>query len=249
MKFYLGTHEPSWLTKVDVPLFVSRRRLTRRDRKTLPVPIGEWALDSGGFSELDKPPHRYLISEADYIAFVRRCHDEMPGLQWAAPMDHMCEPTILAKTRSTVAEHQRRTVDNFMRLRSELGPLVIPVLQGWVVDDYLRCAEMYPIDLAAEPLVGVGSVCRRHSTHDAARIFRALDGLNLHGFGVKTDGLYNYGECLVSADSMAWSSRGRRERLRGCEHKTCANCLRFALRWRDRLLHERLAQQRLEVAP
>ena len=31
--FYLGTHHPSWLHKTDVPLFISRRRLT--GRKTL----------------------------------------------------------------------------------------------------------------------------------------------------------------------------------------------------------------------
>lgn len=243
MRFYLGAHMVNWLEQIDVPLFVSRRRL--EGRKTLPRPLGSWALDSGGFTELSTYG-RWLISEDEYVAQVRRYFDGMAGLQWVAPMDWMCEPFVLAKTGLTVKEHQERTVANFLRLREELGLLVIPVLQGWERDDYLRCAEMYQ-DLADEPVVGVGSVCRRHNTTEAARIFRALDGLNLHGFGVKTDGLYVYGDCLVSADSMAWSARGRRSRLRGCTHKNCANCLRFALRWRDNLLG-RLGQQRLEVA-
>lgn len=242
MTFYLGTHMPNWLEQVDVPLFISRRRL--EGRKTLPIPKGQWALDSGGFTELSTYG-RWLISTDEYIAQVRR-YSEMGGLQWVAPMDWMCEPLVLAKTGLTVVGHQARTVANFHRLRSELGPLVIPVLQGWTVDEYLWCAEMYG-DLSSEPVVGVGSVCRRHSTHEAARIFRALDGLNLHGFGVKTDGLYTYGDCLVSADSMAWSARGRRDHLRGCTHKNEANCLRYALRWRDHLL-ERLGQERMEVA-
>lgn len=248
MRFYLGTHMVNWLEQVDVPLFVSRRRL--EGRKTLPLPLGSWALDSGGFTELSMHG-RYVIPEDEYVAQVRRYFEAMPGLQWVAPMDWMCEPFILAKTGLTVAEHQRRTTDNFLRLRRELGPLVIPVLQGWTTDDYLRHQWDYyqrgGYDLTVEPLVGVGSVCRRHNTAEAARIFRALDGLNLHGFGVKTDGLYAYGDCLVSADSMAWSARGRRTSLRGCTHKNEANCLRFALRWRENLL-ERLGQQRLEVA-
>lgn len=243
MRFFLGTHMVNWLEKVDVPLFVSRRRL--HERKTLPQPLGPWALDSGAFTELSMNG-RFTFSADDYIRDVRRFAAEMPGLQWVAPMDWMCEPFVLEKTGWNVETHQRLTVANFEYLRDALGPLVIPVLQGWAVDDYLRCAEMYG-DLADEAVVGVGSVCRRHSTHEAARIFRALDGLNLHGFGVKTDGLYTYGDCLVSADSMAWSARGRRDHLPGCTHKNEANCLRYAHRWRDNLL-ERLGQQRMEVA-
>jgi hypothetical protein len=63
----------------------------------------------------------------------------------------------------------------------------------------------------------------------------AAQGLRLHGFGVKTQGLREYAACLVSSDSMAWSARGRREP--GCApgHKTEANCLRFANAWRDRI--------------
>ncbi len=30
MKFWLGTHEVSWLGRTDVPLFISRRRLARQ---------------------------------------------------------------------------------------------------------------------------------------------------------------------------------------------------------------------------
>ena len=50
MIFYLGTHKPGWLARADVPMLVSRRSLT--GLKTLPVALGLWALDSGGFSEL-----------------------------------------------------------------------------------------------------------------------------------------------------------------------------------------------------
>jgi len=59
-------------------------------------------------------------------------------------------------------------VDNLICLRDLAPDLpIIPVLQGWTVADYLRCADLYDhrgINLAAEPLVGLGSVCRRPAT-------------------------------------------------------------------------------------
>ncbi|MBQ1165671.1 hypothetical protein KBZ21_47610, partial [Streptomyces sp. A73] len=59
----------------------------------------------------------------------------------------------------------------------------------------------------------------------------------LHGFGVKTQGLSDYGPSLYSADSMAWSVDGRRTApLPGHTHKNCANCPDWALAWRQRVL-------------
>jgi hypothetical protein len=96
------------------------------------------------------------------------------------------------------------------------------------------------VDLTTAPLVGVGSVCRRQSTAEVADILTALHRAGvtrLHGFGVKTQGLARYGHLLTSADSMAWSAQARhRPALPGCNHATCANCRRYALTWRDRVL-------------
>lgn len=247
MRFYLGTHETSWLARVQIPLFVSRRRL--QPRRTLPVATCRWSLDSGGFTELSQFG-RWQITEAEYVRQVRRYQEEIGRLDWAAPMDWMCEPFVCEVTGKTVDEHQRLTVENFLRLRDELGTLVIPVLQGWAVDDYQRCVDLYEragVDLAAERIVGVGSVCRRESTADAARIFRGLasQGLSLHGFGIKVAGLARYGDALASADSMAWSYAGRLRPLPDCTHKTCANCMRFALKWRREAVLTKLDQQRL----
>jgi hypothetical protein len=238
--FYLGCPEPSWLARVDVPLFVSHRRLSRRPGQRLPQALGSWALDSGGFSEIDQHG-RWLTTPEAYAAAVRRYRDEIGGLAWAAPQDWMCEPRMLAKTGLTVAEHQARTVENFLHLR-ELAPdlPIIPVLQGWILSDYLACVDQYDragVDLLAAPVVGVGSVCRRQATGEIGEITGTLAalGLNLHGFGVKTQGLARYAENLVSADSMAWSKAARMEPRRpGCEHRgNCASCLPYALDWRS----------------
>lgn len=69
VRFYLGIHQPSWLARLDVPLFLSDRRL--RDRTHLPQARGRWALDSGGFQELDLHG-RWQLTTRQYVANVRR---------------------------------------------------------------------------------------------------------------------------------------------------------------------------------
>ena len=69
MKFYIGTHLPHWLREVEVPLFVSRRRL--EGYKHLPEAVSGWALDSGGFTELSGYGSWQLPPRA-YVQLVRR---------------------------------------------------------------------------------------------------------------------------------------------------------------------------------
>jgi hypothetical protein len=230
---------------VRIPLFVSHRRLARY--RPLPVARCRWALDSGAFSELSIHG-RWTLTPHAYVAAVRRYRDEITHLAWAAPQDWMCEPAVVARTGLSVREHQRRTVENLLQLRALAPDLpIIPVLQGWALDDYLACVAMYAaagIDLTREHLVGLGSVCRRQSADEIAVIVMRLheQGLRLHGFGVKTEGLRRYGRYLMSADSMAWSLRGRY--VCGCRHQGSrqraplseANCLHFAREWRHRLV-------------
>lgn len=253
--FYLGTHQSQWLGRTDVPLFVSHRRLAVRKR--LPRASGPWALDSGGFTELSlfggwqTPAHVYASA-------VRRYADEIGGLQWAAPQDWMCEPFMLAKTGKTLRQHQLRTLWSVVDLRS-LHPELpwAPVLQGWGVGDYLRAVDDYAragFDLAAEPVVGVGSVCRRQATTEARVIVRtlreAVPGIRLHLFGAKVQGLPAVWRDVASSDSLAWSFQARRNPgLPGCTHASCANCLRYALDWRARLLDRLGAVDAQEVMP
>lgn len=241
--FYLGTHQPQWLAVTDVPLFVSHRRLM--GRKTFPRALGPWALDSGGFSELSLFGS-WQTSATDYIAAVRRYMAEIGGMAWAAIQDWMCEPFMIERTGLSLAEHQRRTIESYLSL-SAMAPDVpwTPVIQGFARDDYHRHCDDYAaagVDLAALPIVGVGSICRRQGTEIGARILRsiAIRGIKIHAFGLKTLGLRKVGDMIESSDSMAWSIAARRSPpLPGCtRHKNCANCLRYALQWRDRIVAE-----------
>ena len=237
--FYLGTDEPSWLLRTDVPLFISRRRFQRI--KTFPVASGRWALDSGGFTELHKYG-QWTLSATDYVGLVRRYADEIGNLDWVAPQDWMCEPSALGASGRTVAEHQRLTTNNFLELRGQLGSLVIPVLQGWELDDYRRHVEQYEqagVDLFSEDRVGLGSVCRRNADGEISQIVAEFFPMRLHGFGMKGDSYVRNEDRLASADSMAWSFTARHSApLPGHPHRTCNHCLEYALRWRERLVRQ-----------
>lgn len=243
MIVYLGTHHPGWIERVDVPLFVSHRRLLggENPRKTLPRALGPVAIDSGGFTEISMYGE-WRTSETDYLAAVRRYVEEI-GIDFAAPQDWMCEPIMLERTGLSIAEHQRRTVENYLRLRDAAPDLpIIPVLQGWTLDDYRRCVDRYEsvgVDLARAPRVGLGSVCRRQKLGLVEVIVQELasQGVQLHAFGLKLSGITLLGDDLASGDSMGWSYAARRSPpLKGCtSHKNCANCLTYALAWLERL--------------
>ena len=173
--FYLGAHQPHWLWQAGFPLFVSHRALTRR--RSLRPGSCRWALDSGGFTELSLHG-RWITPPEDYAAAVTRYAGQIGGLDFAAPQDWMCEPVMLTRTGLPVAEHQHRTVANYLALR-QLAPYLpfIPVVQGWRLADYLACVDLYAsagVDLAALPRVGLGSVCRRQSTAEIAVIVTTL---------------------------------------------------------------------------
>ena len=240
MKFYLGTHQPSWLARdLGVPFLVSHRRLA--GRRSLPRASCSWALDSGGFTELSLHG-RWRTDTATYVKAVRRYATEIGNLDWAAPRDRMTEDHVLARTGLSLRTHQHLTVVDYLRLR-DLDPELpfIPVLQGQSITDYHRCADMYEqrgVDLTMLPLVGVGSVCRRQHTLEVERIVRSLSvrGYKLHAFGAKVLGLARYADAIASSDSAAWSLRGRH--IPGCtsSHRSESNCLRFAMAWHTKLL-------------
>lgn len=241
-ELYLGTHEPSWLGRSPLPLFLSIERARRFGRRAA---LNGWALDSGGYTRLHLGG--WTTSPAEYLEAVYRLDDRCPGMRWAAPQDWMCEPSALAATGRTVDQHQRLTVDNFLELHAiDERRLIIPAVQGWAPGDHERCVDLYTdagVDLRAFPLVGVGTICRRQDTSEIHGIVRALrsHGLRMHGFGVKSGGIERYGHLLTSADSLAWSYRARRAAgdgtppLCGGSHRSCANCYAWAHAWHARI--------------
>lgn len=233
--FYLGLHEPSWLAKVQVPVFMSHRRLRRL--VALPRATCAWCLDSGGFMEVGKMG-RWTEPARAFARTVRRYQEFIGGLQWAAIQDWMCEPEVRVVSGMTTQQHQIATTWSYLALMDAAPDLPwAPVLQGQRPHDYETHLELYDrwdIDLNRAPATGVGSVCKRQAMPEALEILRRLrdkHGIyNLHGFGFKIQGLAQAGHYLDSADSMAWSKAEVYAR------SGLQNDLATALAWRQKVL-------------
>lgn len=260
--FWTGTHMPHWLGERSplpepIPLCVARGRLA--GRKTMPVARAPFILDSGGYGELAPDPNDpdatrsgptdWDVTARQFVAQIRRIVDEVGNVAWCAPMDWMCEPHVIAATGLTAVEHQRRTVESAVELRSIAPELPIKlVIQGDPADpdSHLRCIDLYEragFDFTQEDVVGVGSVCRLQSTRKIvdliAAVYRRLEGsgAGLHGFGMSIDGM-QCAQGLVSSDSMAWSYAGTKMGpcIHGSPAKSEANCPVWALQWRAKVL-------------
>lgn len=254
MRFYVGA-DAGWIGKANYPLMVSHGRL--RTRKSFRAALDEVIIDSRGFTELQQNGG-WTFDEYEYVGHLVRYNRGVGKIQWASPMDWMCEPAVIhggtykgvkfAGTGLSVVEHLRRTVANGKKLamisaETEDCPKIIKSLQGDTIDDYLLCWKMYEdagIDLLAEPVVGLGSTCRRESTHEVREIVEELTGrgLRLHGYGTSIGGVKMYGHLLTSADSFSWSY-GARRRGGMCPHGTVKwerNCPEWAGAWRGQIL-------------
>ncbi len=211
MKFYLGTHRLNHC-KYFHQCFVSVNIL--RGRKSF-FQVRDWILDSGAFTELSRFGN-YSHSVEDYAQEINRW-SKCGNLEMAVCQDYMCEPFMLEKTGLTISGHQQLTIERYDKLIPLTSVPIMPVLQGYLVDDYINHLKMYGYRLAIGMRVGVGSVCKRNSKpKEIMQIFEAIKeqrpDLRLHAFGLKTTALRSNYICtlLYSADSMAWSYRARR---------------------------------------
>jgi hypothetical protein len=195
-------------------------------------------MDSGGFTMLLNHG-RFTVSEGEYLEHIDRHNPRRAFCQ-----DWMCEPFILEKTGLTIRDHQERTLDSYLSLSAQ-DSRIAPVLQGWGPSDYVRHVRMYEdAGVALDQLFGLGTVCSRNGSIESIQwiltnIKAVAPEIKLHGFGVKTTALSALHHVLDSADSMAWSSRGRRDKLCAwCGKRSCAHCLEYALLWRRKVLDQ-----------
>jgi hypothetical protein len=173
-------------------------------------------LDSGAFSEITRYGG-YRDAPDVYAAAVTRWA-QCGTLLAAVSQDWMCEPHVLQITGLSVADHQRLTIDRYDELRALIPPsiYVMPVVQGYLPEQYAACVRAYGDRLTEGMWVGVGSVCKRNGNpRDIAAVLRAIarerPDLRLHGFGCKATALRSTSvrRYLASADSMAWSLAAR----------------------------------------
>nr|WP_158073553.1 hypothetical protein [Actinophytocola xanthii] len=212
----------------------------RDDWDNHPKAFVSWILDSGAYTEISKYGEWRYDPDLFGSVVTRVLDNVATPPAFCAPQDYPCETGSLSASGLTVAEHQEFTIESECYLRSEFRHVPwIPVLQGWKLSEYVDHVARYlaaGIDLTSEPLVGLGSVCRRTATHTVDEIITTLHGMGirLHGFGVHRSVLARCGHLLYSADSMGWSrsARWRSRAMPGCDHEgNCTNCAEFASRW------------------
>lgn len=220
LRFFTGMHHPH--SAQQLPLACISVNVLRRRKGLFTPPAAGWMLDSGAFTEISSHGH-YRHSPEQYAAEAARWL-RVGRLEVIVSQDFMCEPFILSKTGLTLEDHQRLTIERYDRILSAWEILtdgsvpVMPVLQGWAVEDYVRHLRAYGDRLKPGMWVGVGSVCKRQGRPEVTvAILEAIKAerpdLRLHGFGVKYTSLAHarIRELLYSADSMAWSFAARYE--------------------------------------
>jgi hypothetical protein len=201
----------------------------RKRKKELPKCRGKFLMDSAGFTELSNYG-KYTFDIPEYLSCVRRFNPD-----YFVNMDWMCEPSIIQKTKENIQYHINATIENYYDMIQQLTEdeirRSIPVIQGWCIQDYLYCIEGYEKNGLIMPYMGIGSICRRGSTREIAKIISIIKGelpnVKLHGFGVKKsviDILPN--GVLHSIDTAAYMF-GKKYNGRWV---TSANCIDLALK-------------------
>lgn len=166
----------------------------RKDK--FPVSCGNKFLDPGGFTLLDKYED-YPFSVENFANLVARTRPHC-----YATMDYPCEPEInrscsLASNKDRITE----TVANAIRLaeyENELPGQLVPVIQGYSLEEYLSCIKLYQRFGMIRSYMAVGSMCRRISNGELHRLIpgiyyaaKSAGCERLHFFGLKLSSSLN----------------------------------------------------------
>jgi hypothetical protein len=173
------------------------------------------------------------LDSAGFVALVRYrgfdwAVEQYVGLgaahpwRWFASMD-ACVEKEAAGDRAKVLDRIAWTVRLNHACRSEAtrqgcADRLMPVIQGAGPDDYLRCLDRMPW-AADEPVLGVGSMCRRH-TGGLDGILSCVDAIHrglgsaparLHLFGLKGDAALALRDHprVASVDSQSYGVEAR----------------------------------------
>lgn len=168
----------------------------------------DWIIDSGAFSRIATGVYHLPVEV--YAKEIDRWSNN-GNLLAAVTQDYMCEPFVLGLTGLTVKDHQNLTIENYDALNKLVSSTyIMPVLQGYLAEEYLEHLNDYDSRLAEGAWVGVGSVCKRNANQGALisvllAIKSVRPDLRLHGFGIKKTALSSpvVWDLLYSADSQA----------------------------------------------
>lgn len=244
VEFFVGVWTLRQLQQTEKFMFSFKRIRNRKD-KIPTMPNQRWIMDSGAFSEISLNG-KYTYSVDEYLNCVL---ENEPNI--FVTMDWMCEPHIIEKTGLSIKDHLNRTIDAHIKIKEKIDHMNIKsdfmgTIQGWKIDDYLKCIDMLKEHGLIEEHLGIGSICRRNADKEILKIIKTIHGelpnVKLHGFGIKLSLLKSVvaNKLLHSCDSMAWSFAGRKVKKKPCidchsKCKNCANCHIFMSDWLEKI--------------
>ncbi|WP_224095621.1 hypothetical protein [Nostoc sp. MS1] len=224
--YFLGCNFPEKIASLDCPVMLSingffKKRGNKYTCRKQPFNGGNHPMifDSGAFSRISRlygyKNHLPTRTYAQVIWRFKNCCN----LVAVVVQDYMCEEYILSITGLDILTHQRltlhrrdRLVEELDRLAQDTGeapPYIMPVLQGYEPDDYLRHFDNYGSRLLPGDWIGIGSVCKRNANPGSiwAILNQLPTGFRWHGFGVKRTALQDGAirGCFYSVDSQAGS--------------------------------------------
>lgn len=166
-------------------------------------------LDCGGFTMLNQFDD-YPFSVVNYANLVVRLQPH-----YYATMDYPCEPEI-SRALGLLSNRERigATVRNAVALaeyEKELPGQMVPVIQGYTVDEYLECLRLHVQAGTVRDYMAVGSMCRRISDSELGNLIPAIyyaaqeaGCTKLHYFGLKlSSSVQLYADMIWSRDSAA----------------------------------------------
>jgi hypothetical protein len=139
-------------------------------------------LDSGGFQLLSKF-NEYPFTCEQYYEFVNRVNPN-----YFVSMDYPCGDD------KNVKEKIEKTISNLIKLKEFGDERLIPVLQGYKLDDYLYCLDRFKEQGLISDYMGIGSLVPKE-IEEAKEIIlnltKELKGIKIHIFGMKLKLLEN----------------------------------------------------------
>ena len=244
-EYFVGTDDFQRAHKVNA--MISANALVRINNGVLqirkaPIRAGRWMMDSGAFSQVTKYGD-FIMSPEEYVRIAVRFQD-CGDLACIVTQDYMCEPDVIKMLQdmgkeASVRIHQRKTVERYLACADEahkqgLKVPVMPVLQGWEVEDYIQHWWMYSRAVNSRihqegrldpwmggptgwgAWLGIGSTCKRNKNPEVvSQILDSLpidyDTTKVHLFGYKTTGLKSdrIKDRIYSADSFAYDFTNR----------------------------------------
>lgn len=191
----------SWMPDVPIMIVASSAWDNRQKRLRLTNLIDHTLFcDSGGFLAARRWGD-FPYSEKEYVDWLKTLNPT-----WCATMDYCLEPELKRQDKERFIQG---TVEKAEKLMTGWPYLPwVPVIQGYEVEDYLRCAELYREAGLIRPYMGIGSLCRRERDIErvVSNIGWALPDTRFHLFGVKLNSLGSpiVRKYAASSDSAAW---------------------------------------------